>query len=133
MNLFIYETCLIFNISIYDLFFSKSKSEVCNFADDDTLHSYGKNLNHVFSDLKYDLKNVLNWFKINSMKDNLGKSQFMVLGVDNTTSLNVNVTGKIIPCSCEVKLLSMPFDDQLRVKKYIKSLFKKTSLELHTP
>ena len=133
MNLFIHETCLIFIIFISDLFFSKTRSEVCNFADDRILYSYGENLNHVFSDLNYDLKNVLNWFKTNSLKVNLGKSEFVVLGVDDIKFLNVNVTGKVIPSSCEVKLLSIPFDDQLRVKKYIKSLFTKAFLELHAP
>ena len=64
---------LFFNIFINDLFFCVTKSEVCNFADDNTLYSCNKNLKHVFSNLKYDLRNVLDWFKINSMKTNPGK------------------------------------------------------------
>ena len=63
---------LLFNIFINDLFFSITKSEVCNFADDNTLYSCNKNLEHVFSNLKYDLRNVLDWSKINSMKANPG-------------------------------------------------------------
>ena len=70
---------LLFNIFINDLFFSVTKSEVSNFADDNTLYSCNKNLKHVFSNLKYDLRNVLDWFKINSMKTNPGNIQFMVL------------------------------------------------------
>ena len=69
------------NIFINDLFFSITKSEVCNFADDNTLYSCNKNLEHAFSNLKYDLRNELDWFKINSVKANPGKFQFMVLGV----------------------------------------------------
>ena len=57
---------ILFNIFINDLFFFITKSEVCNFADDNTLYSCNKNLEHVFSDLKYDPRNVLDWFKINS-------------------------------------------------------------------
>ena len=64
---------LLFNIFINDLFFSVKKPEACNFADDNTLCSCSKNLKHVFSNLKYDLRNVLDWFKINSMKTNPGK------------------------------------------------------------
>ena len=76
-----------------------AKSEVCNFADDNILYSYGKILlNHVLSNLKYDLKY------------NPGKFQFMVLGVDNMAFLDLNVTGKIIPCSSEVKLLVITID-----------------------
>ena len=57
----------IFNIFINDLFFSITKLEVCNFADHSTLNSCNKNLEHAFSNFNYDLRNVLNWFKINYM------------------------------------------------------------------
>ena len=39
---------LLFNIFINDLFFSIKKSEVCNFADDNTLFCVDKNLDLVF-------------------------------------------------------------------------------------
>ena len=84
---------LLFNIFISDLFFSITKSEVCNFADDNTLYSCNKNLEHAFSNLKYDLRNVLDWFKINSKKANPGKFQFMVLGVKNIAPFSLNVNG----------------------------------------
>ena len=122
---------LLFNIFINDLFFSITKSEVCNFADDNTLYSCNKNLEHVFSNLKYDLRNVLDWFKINPMKANPGKFQFMVLGVKNIAPFNLNVNGKIIPSSNEVKLLGITIDNQLKFKKHIEELCKKSSYKLH--
>ena len=64
---------LLFNIFINDLFFSIKKSEVCNFADDNTLFSGDKNLEQVFSNLNSDFSNVIDWFKINSLKVNPGK------------------------------------------------------------
>ena len=88
---------LFFNIFINDLFFTATKSEVCNFADDNTLYSGHKNLKHVFSNLKYDLRNVLDWFKIISMNTYSGKCQFMVLGVKYIAPFRLNVNGKIIP------------------------------------
>ena len=33
--------------------------QVCNFADDNTLYRCNQNLEHVFSNFKYDLRNVL--------------------------------------------------------------------------
>ena len=45
---------------------------------------------------------MLDWFKINSMKTNSGKFQFMVLGIKITAPCRLNVNGKIIPCSDEV-------------------------------
>ena len=96
-----------------------TKSEVCNFANDNTLYSCNKNLEHIFSRLKFDLRNVLDWFKINFMKTNPGRFQFMVLGVKNIASLRLNVNGKIIPCSSEVKLLGVTIDNELKFKKHI--------------
>ena len=43
---------ILFNIFINDLFFFITKSEVCNFADDNTLYNCNKNLEHVFPNLK---------------------------------------------------------------------------------
>ena len=61
---------LIFNIFINDIFFPIEKSEVCNFADDDTFSCVEKKLNLVFFNLSSDLSNVIDWFKINSLKAN---------------------------------------------------------------
>ena len=70
---------LLFNIFINDLFLFIRKFGVCNFADDNTLYSVGKNIDNVISDLKTDLVGVMEWLKINSLKANPGKFQFMVL------------------------------------------------------
>ena len=50
---------LLFNIFINDLFFSITKKS--NIADDNTLYSSNKDLDHVFNNLYYDLNNVLDW------------------------------------------------------------------------
>ena len=65
-----------------DLFSSITKSEIHNFADDSTLYSCKKNLELVFSNLKYDVKNVLDRFEINYSKTNSGRFQFMILGAE---------------------------------------------------
>ena len=56
---------LLFNIFINDLFFVIEKSDICNFADDNTLYSCGANLKTV---LEHDACKLLYWFKINSME-----------------------------------------------------------------
>ena len=122
---------LLFNIFINDLFFFVTKSEVCNFADDNTLYSCNKNLKHVFSNLKYDFRNVLDWFKINSMKTNPGKFQFMVLAVNHIVPFRLYVNGKTIPCSNEVQLLGIAIDNELKFKKHIEEFCKKASHKLH--
>ena len=55
----------------------------------------------------------------------------MVLGVKHIAPFSLNVNGKIIPCSNEVKLLGITFDNQLNFKKHIEELCKKASYKLH--
>ena len=43
-------------------------SEVCNFADDNTLDKLNKELVAVFKILEIDLDNSLSWFRINPLK-----------------------------------------------------------------
>ena len=90
--------------------------------NDNTLYNYNKNLQHVFSNFKDDLRNMLDWFKINSMRTNPGKIQFMVLGVKSTAPFRLNVDGKNISCSNEVKLLGVTIDKELTFKKHIVSI-----------
>ena len=74
---------------------------------------------------------MLGWLKINSMKANPGKFQFIVLGVKNIVHFTINVNSKIIPCSNEVKLLGITIDNEGKFKKHIKDLRKKASYKLH--
>ena len=95
---------LLFNIFINDLLFSITKSEVCNFADDNTLYSSNKDLDHVFNNLYYDLHNVVDWFKFNSLKANCDKFQFMVLGANKSKSFVINVRSmKVADLHCYLK------------------------------
>ena len=52
---------LLFNMFINDLFLFIRKSGVCNFADDNTLYSVGKNIENVISELKTDFVGGWGW------------------------------------------------------------------------
>ena len=56
---------LLFNIFINELFFFSAKWEICYFADANSFHSCGMNLDNMFTDL-----NVYEWFMYSSMKAN---------------------------------------------------------------
>ena len=51
---------LLFNIFINDIFFFVEKSEICNFADDNTVYSCGKKLPKIKEYLICTMKNILN-------------------------------------------------------------------------
>ena len=64
---------------------------MCNFADDNTIYSCNINLETILKDLKFDMQNILKWFKVNSMKPNPKKFQFMVLGRSTRQSIILNI------------------------------------------
>ena len=118
---------LLFNIFMNDLFLFIRKSGVCNFADDNTLYSVGKNIENVISDLKTGLVGVMEWFKINSLKANPGKFQFMVLGYKDERSFNIHINNVQIKNSNEVTLLGIKIDKNLTFKKHISELCRRAS------
>ena len=120
---------LLFNIFINDLFLFIRKSGVCNFADDNTLYSVGKNF---ISDLKTDLIGVMERFKINSLKSNPGKFQFMVLGSKNERSFNIHINNVQIKNSNKVTLRGIKIDKNLTFKKHISELCRRASHKLHS-
>ena len=65
----------------------------------------------MFSNFKYDLQIVLNWFKINYMKANSVKFQSLLRRVENIAHLDLNFTGKITLCLREGKLLGITIDN----------------------
>ena len=73
-------------------FFSITKSEFCNLADDNTLYSSNTDLDQVFDNLCYRL---MCWIglSLDSLKANPDKLQFIVLGANKNKSFSVNVKG----------------------------------------
>ena len=98
---------LLFNIFINHLFLFIKRSHVWNFVDDNTLYSCNKNPSVIFQDLVYDLKNLLYWFRINSLKPYLKKFQSMVLGRSKSDSYVLNIDGMEIRSTDEVTLLGV--------------------------
>ena len=70
------------------------KSEICNFADDNTIYDCGEDLSNILENLKHDMKILLTWFRINPLQANPGKFHFMILGKkkQNSVKLMINST-----------------------------------------
>ena len=64
---------LLLNLFINNLFLFVEKTNICNFADDNTIYSCDGCLETVLEDLQNDMKILLNWFKIYSTKPNAKK------------------------------------------------------------
>ena len=117
---------------INDLFLFIKKSEVCNFADNNTLYSVGKYIENVVSDLKTYLVGELEGFKINSLKANPSKFQFMVLGNKDKRSFDIHINNVKIKNSNEVTLLGIKIDKNLTFKNHNSELCRRALYKLHT-
>ena len=110
---------LLFNIFINDIFSFVEKSDICNFAHDNTIYSCGKDLPKIKEDLICTMKNVLKWFRLNSPKAIPGKSLFFILG-DKTCYkhiLKINLT--CVQSSDDVTLLGVMIDKNSYILKNI--------------
>ena len=96
------QSLIFFNTFINDLFLFVTQSQVYNIADGITLFGCNKNLSVIFQDSVYNLKNVLNWFKINSLKAN--PTKFLVLSRSISNSYVLNFDGMKISVSIDNKL-----------------------------
>ena len=72
---------LFFNIFIKDVSLINLESEICNFADDNTLYSCGHDLQEIVTNLEHDLCKLLEWFRNNGVVVNPRKFQLMFLGM----------------------------------------------------
>ena len=70
---------LFFKIFINDIFLVVEKSDICNFADDNTLYYDANNLPLILNNLEHDMRNLPYLFKINLLKANPGKFSFVIL------------------------------------------------------
>ena len=122
---------LLFNIFINDIFFFIEKSEICNFADDNTLYSCDRNLLRIKENLTFDMKNILLWFKTNSLKANAGKFQFMILNWENHRRQRMVINSITVKESNEVILLGITIDNKLVFKKHIENLCRTAQYKLH--
>ena len=122
---------LLFNIFINDIFFFIEKSEICNFADDNTLYSRDRNLLRIKENLTFDMKNILLWFRTNSLKGNAGKFQFMILNRKNHRRQRMVINFITVKESNEVILLAITIDNKIVFKKHIENLCRTVQYKLH--
>ena len=96
------------------MFFFVSKSDICSFADGNTLSPCGKMLGTISSFLGH----ILKWLKVNSLTPNPGKFQFMLSGANTDINVNLFLDGNKIEKCQDVVLLEITIDNKLNLAKY---------------
>ena len=124
---------LLFNIFLNDLLLDYKVTDICNFADDNTLYKGEKHLEVLKTILTEGVKQVLNWFQYNSMVANPEKFQLLLLGPKNKIIKNdfvIKIEDQILHQSSTVRLLGITIDQTLTFKNHITDLCKSASNKL---
>ena len=116
---------LLFNIFINDLFLFIKETEICNFADDNTIYVCDSSIETVKCKLISEVKNITNWLQLNSLVANPSKFQIMFLGVKNLVKLEIN--GKQLSSKNDITLLGITIDNKINFSKHIQTLCKKAN------
>ena len=78
-------------------------------------------------DLEHDIQNALKWIKVNSVKSNQKKLQFMILGKSTRESIILNINNIKIKESSSLVLLGLAVDNRLTFKDHINLLCRRAS------
>ena len=120
---------LFFNLFINDLFFIV-KTDVCNYADDNTLYTSDMNLDILMNKLECASKSAIEWFSYNGMKLNADKCHLIVCGHKFESMICTIDNSQVIESSI-VKLLGIQIDSELKFNSYIEIICKKASQKLN--
>lgn len=121
---------LLFNIFLND-FLSFVTSDICNYADDNTIYVIGNSEENILYELENEMRTVSTWFRLNCLQLNERKCHFMFFGSNTQCFLQVNINGTAVQCSSEEKLLGITIDNMLTFSKHVKDLCKKASNKLN--
>ena len=121
---------LLFNIFINDIFLFVESSNVCNYADDNTLFTFGKTFDEVTRKLQNDFLILDEWFFNNFLVLNSDKCHFMALGTPNTLP-NFKCKNITIKNSASEKLLGVIIDNKLDFTERLNRVRKEANLKLH--
>ena len=77
------------------------------------------------------MRDLLYWFKINSLKANPGKFQFMTLRKKKRLKYSLKIGSITMKESDKVELLGITIDEALNFKKHIKNLYCTAQYKLH--
>ena len=113
---------LLFLIYINDLHAAIKYSEVHHFTDDTNLLNFNSCVKSINKQVNYDLKNLSNWLKANSISLNVGKTEFVLLTSSKKQldcDLKIKLNGKRLYETDSVKYLGIQIDKRLTWKQHI--------------
>ena len=120
---------LLFNIYINDLFWFTDRTEICNFADDNTFNACDRDLKVLIERLEHDAYKAIQWFKANYMKLNESKCHLVIAGHKFEHIFAMIGSEKIWETQRE-KLLGIDIDNKLKFKYHVDQIFAQAGIKL---
>ena len=107
------------------------QSDICNLPDNNTLYSCRKSLTDIKENLVSDTKSILNLFRLNSLKANHRKFQFMILGDRSHHQHELKINSIKVEACDDALLLGITIDKKLTFKQHIENLCRREQYKLH--
>ena len=105
-------------------------SDICNFADENTIYSCGIHLHEIVTNLESDLSRLLEWFTNNGMVANRKKILLTFLGLKGQRRLQLNINDNTLSETDHVKLLGIEVGNKLKFSKHVKALCSKVTKKI---
>ena len=115
---------LVFNFFLNDFIYLIQDSEVCNFADDNTIYAFDDNIETILRLLKGDINNALQWFKYNQVASSPDKFQVIFMVLEKGQKLSLEINGISTRTTEEVKLLGIMIDSKLQFQSHVEAICK---------
>ena len=112
---------LLFNIFINDLYLWITKTDLLNFADDNTITAAERTIENLLSTFETESQAAIEWFKLNKMVVNPEKFQTIIVkkNAKMKDSYPLNINDLKINSETSVKLLGIETDNRLSISKLI--------------
>ena len=117
----------LFNFCINDLFLFIKQATLYNYADDNTLSYFSRNMRDLVNTLPKETGIAFSWFEQNEMIANPEKFHAIILrkNKENTSGEQIITNGKKIKSEESVELLGVTLDYKLDIDPHISNLCKK--------
>ena len=113
----------------------QTKSDLHNFADDNTIAVACKNLNNLLRTLEKESESAVDWFKSNNMIGlEANPDRFHAIinkRGENAITHKLKIYNNEIETIKSVKLLDIEIDNQLSFNQHISKLYSKSAMQLN--
>ena len=119
---------LLFIIYTNDLPNCLTHSKTILFADDTTVYLNSQNIPDMYIQISYDLESLSEWFRVNKLSLNIGKTNYVVFKQNHTAvdaHLTINIGNDLIEHKTVVKFLGVYIDEKLEWHEHIKYIINK--------